>query len=134
VCVCVCVAELHAQIMQRSLSQLSCRTDVSQTHVLRVCSYQIKVVMQVRVCSYQIKVAQFSPFQLRDQENLQGSDMHVSSFLETVRIRVVNKAGIDDVELCAWADTTVGKFKERLGRFYHVQPGQIHLVLQVGLE
>ena len=58
----------------------------------------------------------------------------VSSFLETIRIRVVSKDGIDDVELSAWADTTVGAFKERLGSFYKVQPGQIHLVLQVVLE
>jgi hypothetical protein len=58
----------------------------------------------------------------------------MSNGLETIRIRVINKDGTDDVQLCAWADTTVGALKKRLGAFYKVPPGQINLVLQVGLE
>ena len=53
---------------------------------------------------------------------------------EPIRIRVVNKDGIDDVEMWAWADTTVGAFKRRLAIFYKAPPGLINLVLQVGLE
>ena len=54
--------------------------------------------------------------------------------LDAIRIRVVNKDGNDDVQMWAWADSTVGAFKKRLGTFYKAQPGQINLVLQVGLE
>jgi hypothetical protein len=58
----------------------------------------------------------------------------MSNGLEAIRIRVVNKDGNDDVQMWAWADSTVGAFKKRLGTFYKAQPGQINLVLQVGLE
>ena len=58
----------------------------------------------------------------------------MSNGLEAIRIRVVNKDGIDDVQMWACADSTVGAFKKRLGAFYKAKPGQINLVLQVGLE
>jgi hypothetical protein len=58
----------------------------------------------------------------------------MSNGLEKIRILVINRDGIDDVELCAWADSTVGAFKKRLGEFYKAPPGLINVVLQVGLE
>jgi hypothetical protein len=58
----------------------------------------------------------------------------MSNGLEAIRIRVINKDGNDDVQMWVWADSTVGAFKKRLGAFYKAQPGQINLVLKVGLE